>query len=121
EMNRSVIDRLADRLFAPTASARDNLVRENLDVEKISITGNTVVDALFAVRAALEGDAALQKSAAGGFGFLDPTKKLSLVTGHRRESFGHGFEQICAGLHRIAQRHDVQVVYPVHLTPSVQA
>jgi UDP-N-acetylglucosamine 2-epimerase (non-hydrolysing) len=121
EMNRSVIDRLADRLFAPTASARDNLVRENLAVEKIVVTGNTVVDALFAVRAALEGDAALQKSTAAEFGFLDPTKNLILVTGHRRESFGHGFEQICAGLRRIAQRRDVQIVYPVHLNPSVQA
>jgi UDP-N-acetylglucosamine 2-epimerase (non-hydrolysing) len=121
EMNRSVIDRLADRLFAPTASARDNLVRENLAADKIVVTGNTVVDALFAVRAALDGDAALQKSTAAAFGFLDPTKKLILVTGHRRESFGHGFEQICAGLRRIAQRRDVQIVYPVHLNPSVQA
>jgi UDP-N-acetylglucosamine 2-epimerase len=121
EMNRSVIDRLADRLFAPTASSRDNLVRENLAVEKIVVTGNTVVDALFAVRAALERNATLQKSTAAEFRFLDPTKKLILVTGHRRESFGHGFEQICAGLRQIAQRRDVQIVYPVHLNPSVQA
>jgi len=121
EMNRSVIDRLADRLFAPTASARANLLKENMAAEKIVVTGNTVVDALFAVRAALEGDRALQQTAAAGFGFLDPGKKLILVTGHRRESFGHGFEQICAGLRRIAQRADVQIVYPVHLNPSVQA
>ena len=121
EMNRSLIDRLADRLFAPTPSARANLLKENLATDKIVVTGNTVVDALFAVRAALEGDAALQRSAAAGFGFLDPTKHLILVTGHRRESFGHGFEQICAGLRRIAQRDDVQIVYPVHLNPSVQA
>jgi UDP-N-acetylglucosamine 2-epimerase (non-hydrolysing) len=121
EMNRSVIDRLADRLFAPTASARANLVKENLAAEKIVVTGNTVVDALFAVRAALEGDAALHRSAAAGFGFLDPAKKLILVTGHRRESFGHGFEQICTALRRLAQRDDVQIVYPVHLNPAVQA
>ena len=120
-MNRSVIDRLADRLFAPTESARDNLLKENMAAEKIVVTGNTVIDALFAVRAALEGDSALQRTAAAGFGFLDPGKKLILVTGHRRESFGDGFEQICAGLHRIAQRADVQIVYPVHLNPSVQA
>src|SRR6266700_5820908 len=119
EMNRSVIDRLADRLFAPTQSARANLLAENLSADKIVVTGNTVVDALFAVRAALEGDAALQRSAASGFGFLDPTKKLILVTGHRRESFGPGFDEICAGLRRIAERDDVQIVYPVHLNPAV--
>jgi UDP-N-acetylglucosamine 2-epimerase (non-hydrolysing) len=121
EMNRSVIDRLADLLFAPTTSARANLLKENVAADKIVVTGNTVVDALFAVRAALEGDEALQRSAAAGFGFLDPAKKLILVTGHRRESFGHGFDEICAALHRIAQRDDVQIVYPVHLNPSVQA
>jgi UDP-N-acetylglucosamine 2-epimerase (non-hydrolysing) len=120
EMNRSVIDRLADCLFAPTESARANLLRENLPAERIVVTGNTVVDALLAARAALEGDAALQRSAAAGFGFLDPKKKLILVTGHRRESFGHGFEEICAGLRRIAKRDDVQIVYPVHLNPAVQ-
>jgi UDP-N-acetylglucosamine 2-epimerase (non-hydrolysing) len=120
EMNRSVIDRLADRLFAPTEAARANLLRENIPAEKIVVTGNTVVDALLAVRAALEGDAALQRSAAAGFGFLDPSKRLILVTGHRRESFGPGFEGICAGLRRIASREDVQIVYPVHLNPAVQ-
>ena len=121
EMNRSVIDRLANLLFAPTESARANLLRENLAAEKIVVTGNTVVDALFAVRAALASDAALQQSAAAGFGFLVPEKKLVLVTGHRRESFGQGFEEICAGLRRIAGRDDVQIVYPVHLNPAVQA
>ncbi len=121
EMNRSVIDRLADSLFAPTERARANLLNENLAADKIVVTGNTVVDALFAVRAGLEGNPALQRSAAAGFGFLDPAKKLILVTGHRRESFGHGFEEICAGLRRVAQRDDVQIVYPVHLNPAVQA
>ena len=120
EMNRSLIDRLADRLFAPTESARANLLAENLPAGRIVVTGNTVVDALLAVRAALEGDAALQRSAASGFGFLDPTKKLILVTGHRRESFGPGFDEICAALRRIAERDDVQIVYPVHLNPAVQ-
>jgi UDP-N-acetylglucosamine 2-epimerase (non-hydrolysing) len=120
EMNRSVIDRLADRLFAPTERARANLLKENIAAEKIVVTGNTVVDALFVVRAALEGDAALQRSVAAGFEFLDPAKNLILVTGHRRESFGHGFEEICAGLRRLAQRDDVQIVYPVHLNPAVR-
>ncbi len=74
EMNRSLIDRLADRLFAPTESARANLINENLPEGKIVVTGNTVVDALLAVRAALESDGALQRSAAAGLDFLDPTK-----------------------------------------------
>jgi UDP-N-acetylglucosamine 2-epimerase (non-hydrolysing) len=121
EMNRSVVDRLSNTLFAPTGSARDNLLKENLPAERIVVTGNTVVDALLAVRAVLERDARLRDRAAAGFGFLDPAKRLVLVTGHRRESFGEGFEQICAGLRRIAQRPDVQIVYPVHLNPAVQA
>src|SRR5438874_1557562 len=116
-MNRSVIDRLADRLFAPTESARANLLAENLPAGRIVVTGNTVVDALLTVRAALERDSALQRSADAELGFLDSGKKLILVTGHRRESFGHGFEQICAGLRRIAERDDVQIVYPVHRNP----
>ena len=120
EMNRSLIDRLADRLFAPTASARANLLAENLPADRIAVTGNTVVDALLTVRAALERDGALRRSADAELGFLDSGKKLILVTGHRRESFGHGFEQICAGLRRIAERDDVQIVYPVHLNPAVQ-
>lgn len=121
EMNRSVIDRLADGLFAPTASARDNLLRENQASAKIVVTGNTVIDALLFVRERLESDAALARSAAAGFDFLDPSKRLILVTGHRRESFGQGFEEICAGLRRIAGRDDVEIVYPVHLNPAVQA
>src|SRR5260370_30356209 len=91
EMNRSVIDRLADRLLAPTESARAQLLSENRAPEQSVAAGDTVVDALFAVRAALEGNAALQRSAASGFGFLDPSKRLILLTGHRRQSFRHGF------------------------------
>ena len=120
EMNRVLVDRVADLLFAPTDTARDNLLRENSPAERIVVTGNTVVDALLIVRQALADDAALRQEAAAGFGFIDATKRLVLVTGHRRESFGHGFEQICEGLRRIARRDDVQIVYPVHLNPAVQ-
>jgi len=120
EMNRSVVDRLADALFAPTETARSNLLRENLAAERIVVTGNTVIDALLAVRDALDADPDLRRSAAAPFAFLDPARKLILVTGHRRESFGRGFEEICAGLRRIAERGDTQIVYPVHLNPSVQ-
>jgi len=120
EMNRSVIDRMADALFAPTAAARDNLLKENLAAERIVVTGNTVIDALLAVSGRLQGDPALARAAAAGFEFLDPERRLILVTGHRRESFGAGFEEICAGLRSIAARPDVQIVYPVHLNPAVQ-
>ena len=120
EMNRSVIDRLADALFAPTATARDNLLKENLAAEKIVVTGNTVVDALLAVRGRLAGDVMLTRALAAQFGFLDAGKRLILVTGHRRESFGHGFGEICAGLRHIAERSDVEIVYPVHLNPAVR-
>ncbi len=120
EMNRSVIDRIADRLFAPTEGARTNLLHENIAAEKIVVTGNTVIDALLSVREALAADPALALEAAAGFGFLDPAKRLILVTGHRRESFGSGFEQICSGLRDIARRDDVEIVYPVHLNPAAQ-
>jgi len=120
EMNRRVIDRIADRLFAPTANARDNLLQENVPADRILVTGNTVIDALFAARDALQSNTGLTRGLAERFGFLDPAKRLILVTGHRRESFGSGFEEICAGLHRLAQRSDVEIVYPVHLNPSVQ-
>jgi UDP-N-acetylglucosamine 2-epimerase (non-hydrolysing) len=121
EMNRCVVDRLADALFAPTEGARDNLLKENLDARRIAVTGNTVIDALFAVRDALSGDRALARRVAAEFAFLDPGRRLVLVTGHRRESFGRGFEGICGGLARIARRGDVEIVYPVHLNPAVQA
>jgi UDP-N-acetylglucosamine 2-epimerase (non-hydrolysing) len=121
EMNRSVVDRLADLLLAPTERAGDNLLKENMPADRIVVTGNTVVDALQMVREALARDAALRQAAAAGLEFLDPAKRLILVTGHRRESFGRGFEAICEGLRRIALRGDVQIVYPVHLNPAVQA
>jgi UDP-N-acetylglucosamine 2-epimerase (non-hydrolysing) len=120
EMNRSVIDRIADLLFAPTPAARANLLKENIDPTRILVTGNTVIDSLFAVREALKDNPVLERSVAASFGFLDESKRLILVTGHRRESFGSGFEQICGGLRRIAERTDVQIVYPVHLNPAVQ-
>lgn len=120
EMNRCVVDRIADSLFAPTASARDNLLKEHLCGDKIVVTGNTVVDALLTVRSRLDSDPVLRRRAESRFGFLDPNRRLILVTGHRRESFGSGFEEICTGLRLIARRTDVQIVYPVHLNPAVQ-
>lgn len=120
EMNRILVDRVADVLFAPTAGARDNLLKENVPAGRVLVTGNTVVDALLATEARLRSDAPLNASVAAGFGFLDPEKRLILVTGHRRESFGAGFEEICGGLRLLAERPDVEIVYPVHLNPAVQ-
>jgi UDP-N-acetylglucosamine 2-epimerase (non-hydrolysing) len=120
EMNRSVIDRIATLRFAPTEGARENLLRENIPPETIIVTGNTVVDALHTVCARLEQDTGLRQGLAEQFAFLDPKKRLILVTGHRRESFGDGFERICRGLRRIAACDDIEIVYPIHLNPRVQ-
>lgn len=119
EMNRRVIDVVADHLFAPTASSCNNLEQENL-AGRISITGNTVIDALELTVERLERDVALRESVDAQFPFLSPDRKLLLVTGHRRESFGDGFANICRALAQLAQRPDLQIVYPVHLNPNVQ-
>ncbi|TKI03901.1 non-hydrolyzing UDP-N-acetylglucosamine 2-epimerase [Martelella alba] len=120
EANRKLTGHLAMYHFAPTENARQNLLREGVASERIFITGNTVIDALFWVRDRIMNDAALQANLEQHYDFLDPQKKLILVTGHRRESFGDGFERICGALAHIARLHpEVQVVYPVHLNPNV--
>ncbi|MBY5924888.1 MULTISPECIES: non-hydrolyzing UDP-N-acetylglucosamine 2-epimerase [unclassified Halomonas] len=120
EGNRKLTGALAARHFAPTTTSRDNLLREGVAPEHIHVTGNTVVDALFQVVKKLE-TGPLAQTYASKFDFLDDDKRLVLVTGHRRESFGGGFERICQALAKIATRHpDVQVVYPVHLNPNVR-
>jgi len=119
EMNRRVIDVVSDWLFAPTASSRANLEREHLG-GRIVVTGNTVIDALRQTVARLDGDGALRAAVDAPFGMLDPRRRLLLVTGHRRESFGSGFDNICRALAELAARDDLQVVYPVHLNPNVQ-
>ncbi len=121
ELNRCLTGHMANLHFAPTPAARDNLVREGIDTESISVTGNTVVDALLDVVGQIRSDSLLQKTFTGQFSFLDPAKRLILVTGHRRENFGQGFENICHALARIAAEfNDVEIVYPVHLNPNVQ-
>jgi UDP-N-acetylglucosamine 2-epimerase (non-hydrolysing) len=121
EANRKLTGVLTRWHFAPTEASRDNLLAEGVTPDKIHVTGNTVIDALLQVRDRIKNDAALQKSFAKTFRFIDPAKRLVLVTGHRRENFGEGFERICQALARIATTHaDVQVVYPVHLNPQVQ-
>lgn len=121
EINRKVTGAVSDLHFAPTESAKRNLLREGVPEESIHVTGNTVIDALLSVRDRLRRDPGLARRAEAGFAYLDPRKKLLLVTGHRRENFGEGFESICRALAEIAAlRADVEILYPVHLNPNVQ-
>ncbi len=122
EMNRRIAGVLADIHFAPTETARQNLLREGIANENIFITGNTVIDALLSVAKRLETDWLLKDHLDKAFSFLDKSRRMILVTGHRRENFGSGFENICNALVDIAkQRPDTEIVYPVHLNPNVQA
>lgn len=121
EGNRRLTGALASKHFAPTAVSRNNLLREGVADDAIFVTGNTVIDALLDVVNRLKNDDMLYKKASAPSEFLDPTRKLILVTGHRRESFGSGFERICQALRDVAQRHpEVDIVYPVHLNPNVR-
>lgn len=121
EANRRLTAPLASLHFAPTIRSRDNLLAEGIDAASVHVTGNTVIDALLAIVRRFDEQKTLTDTLASRFDFLDPTRRLVLVTGHRRENFGDGFEQICLALRDLASRGDVQVVYPVHLNPNVQA
>ncbi|MFC6669110.1 non-hydrolyzing UDP-N-acetylglucosamine 2-epimerase [Marinobacterium aestuariivivens] len=121
EGNRKLTGALANIHFAPTATSRSNLLNEGIKESDIHVTGNTVIDALLEVVRKLDKDQSLAKAQSQGFDFLDDNRKMVLVTGHRRESFGGGFERICQALAETAEAHpDVQIVYPVHLNPNVQ-
>lgn len=121
EANRRLTGALTNWHFAPTTASRDNLLREGVNPSTIHVTGNTVIDALLQVRAKITESQTLQRQFQAQFNFLDDDKRLILVTGHRRENFGGGFERICEALARIADENtDVEVLYPVHLNPNVQ-
>lgn len=121
EINRRITGTLTDLHFAPTEAARANLLREGVDPAHIQVTGNTVIDALMSVAQRLQADAGLRDELDQRFAFLDPARRLILVTGHRRENFGQGFEQICLALADIAEREPgVDILYPVHLNPNVR-
>lgn len=121
EGNRRVAGALAALHFAPTENSRQSLLREKVPDSAIMVTGNTVIDALFRVVERIGSDAALEQDLAGRFGFLSPDRRMVLVTGHRRESFGGGFERICQALRRISDRFaDVDIVYPMHMNPNVR-
>jgi UDP-N-acetylglucosamine 2-epimerase (non-hydrolysing) len=119
EINRRLTGSIARFHFAPTEQAKQNLLAESVAKENIYVTGNTVIDALLEITQKIGADPLLAAELAKRFDFLDPSKKLILVTGHRRESFGVGFENICEALRQIANRDDVQIIYPVHLNPNV--
>jgi UDP-N-acetylglucosamine 2-epimerase (non-hydrolysing) len=120
ELNRRLVSHLADLHFAPTGRARDNLLREGIDCERVLVTGNTGIDALLWVSALLDGRPELRSR----FEAVLPTdfegKRLILMTGHRRESFDGGLERICSAMARIASRPDVAIVFPVHRNPNVR-
>lgn len=119
EMNRRVVDVMGRWLFAPTITSRQNLLQENLQGQ-IYITGNTVIDALDLAVQKLDNEPSFNDDFGRRYPWLDPNRRLVLVTGHRRENFGDGFRQICQALGQLAKRDDVQIVYPVHLNPQVR-
>ncbi|EGQ9966935.1 non-hydrolyzing UDP-N-acetylglucosamine 2-epimerase [Vibrio cholerae] len=121
EGNRKVTGSLANLHFAPTSTSQNNLLAENIPADTIVVTGNTVIDALFMVRDKLNNDPELQSCFVKQFDFLKTGRRVVLITGHRRESFGGGFERICQAVSELATKFiDVDFVYPVHLNPNVR-
>jgi len=121
EANRRLTGALARLHFAPTTEAAENLRKENIPEEQIMVTGNTVIDALFEVRDKIDGDPQLARQLTEQFPMLGFKRSIVLITGHRRENFGSGFERICSAIARLASVHaDVDFVYPVHLNPNVR-
>ncbi len=128
EMNRQITGRIASYHFAPTPLSRENLLKENISPEKITVTGNTVIDALYMVVEKIKGD----KNLSGQLGHnlrkagydaarLTGGKKLVLITGHRRENFGDGFIHMCQAIKTLAEKYpDTDFVYPMHLNPNVR-
>lgn len=121
EGNRRLTSVLADYHFAPTEISKANLISENINDDSVFVTGNTVVDALLLAKSKIESDTILERNFEKMFPFISSDKKIILVTGHRRESFGSGFERICEAVRLVAAKNkDVVIIYPVHLNPLVQ-
>lgn len=117
EINRQITGRIADIHFAPTKQSAQNLLNEKVNLKDIHITGNTVIDALlWGIKHVNEDREDIHSIK----GFVDISKKLIVVTGHRRENFGDKFYEFCDALKELANREDVQIIYPVHLNPNVQ-
>ena len=120
EINRKLTAAVTDVHFAPTTESKTNLLKEGVGESSIVVTGNTVIDALYIVKNRMLSEVKTLDKLRLNFDFLVSEKKLLLVTGHRRENFGEGFENICLALRELSERGDIQIVYPVHLNPKVQ-
>ena len=119
EFNRRSVDMIADMLWAPTETAGLALQNEGACPENVHVTGNTVVDAINLIKSKIENDASLRAALWTRLPRLEANKKLILVTGHRRESFGGGLAEVCEALNCLAGRKDVEIVWPVHPNPEV--
>jgi UDP-N-acetylglucosamine 2-epimerase (non-hydrolysing) len=120
EGNRRLTSVIANYHFAPTEGAKNNLLREGVCESCITVTGNTIIDSLLNAKEILQRDKSLPITLSEDFDYLDENQRMILVTGHRRENFGSGFEKICKAIHRIAINYpNVQILYPVHLNPNV--
>lgn len=119
EVNRKVAGAITRLHFAPTERSKQNLTAENVSENQIFVTGNTVIDALLDVVGKLNDDNAISQKLDMALG-IDTSRRMILVTGHRRESFGDGFQRICDALACLAERDDIQIIYPVHLNPNVK-
>ena len=125
EMNRQITGRIATYDFSPTLLSKDNLLREGVDPQKITVTGNTVIDALQQVVLRIKNDPELQEKLAADLvehGYdTSRNRRLVLITGHRRENFGEGFLNICRGIKDLSEKYpEVDFVYPMHLNPNVR-
>ncbi|WP_201607399.1 non-hydrolyzing UDP-N-acetylglucosamine 2-epimerase [Psychrobacter okhotskensis] len=121
EANRRLTSVLSHFNFAPTDDSKRNLLKENFSSDNIYVTGNTVIDALYFVVNKIRNDIDINNELEKQFEFLDFSKKVILITGHRRENFGEGFENICAAVNDLAETHqNIQFVYPMHLNPNVR-
>lgn len=128
EMNRQITGRVATCHFAPTPLSRQNLLDEGVKEGHITVTGNTVIDALYMVVDKIKGDAALRQTLdeelrANGYDVarLQESRKMVLITGHRRENFGEGFISICRAIKTLSEKFpDVDLIYPMHLNPNVR-
>lgn len=121
EGNRKLTGAIASLHFAPTQTSEQNLLNEGINVSSICVTGNTVIDALLMVKDKVTNDEALKADLSAQFSWRDADKRMVLITGHRRESFGDGFEQICKAISNSAKAFpDIQFVYPMHLNPNVR-
>ena len=125
EFNRQVISKIADWHFAPTLTSKKNLLSEGVQKDKIFVTGNTVIDALLSVKAKINKDQNLKNKLLKGLEASCKdnilSKKYILITGHRRENFGHGFQEICHALVRLSKEFkNINFIYPLHLNPHVR-